>query len=63
MDTEEAGFTPYGTPFGTPMKDEEMTETRTPLSQEEVVKKLRFLQQQLKCQGFVSSHVQSKTCT
>ncbi len=42
MDAEEAGFTPYGTPFGTPMKEEGDGETRTPLNPEEVVKRLRF---------------------
>lgn len=43
MDVDEAGFTPYGTPFGTPLKDgQQEAESRTPINPEEVVKKLQF---------------------
>jgi len=42
---DELDFTPYGTPFGTPMKQQqqEAADVRTPLNTEEVVKKLDFI--------------------
>lgn len=45
MDLSEWDFTPYGTPYNTPMKNQpqEEEETRTPLNSEEVVKKLKFV--------------------
>ena len=45
MDLNEWDFTPYGTPYTTPVKNkqEEEEETRTPLNSEEVVKKLKFV--------------------
>lgn len=45
MDMDELDFTPYGTPFGTPMKQQQQgaADTRTPLNTEEVVKKLDFI--------------------
>lgn len=45
MDLSEWDFTPYGTPYSTPMKNQqqEKEETRTPLNSEEVVKKLKFV--------------------
>ena len=46
VDLNEWDFTPYGTPYSTPMKNqqqEEEGETRTPLNSEEVVKKLKFV--------------------
>ena len=45
MDLSELDFTPYGTPYSTPMKNQqqEEEETRTPLNSEEVVKKLKFV--------------------
>ena len=45
MDLNEWDFTPYGTPYSTPVKNQqqEEEETRTPLNSEEVVKKLKFV--------------------
>lgn len=45
MEMDELDFTPYGTPFGTPMKQQqqEAADARTPLNTEEVVKKLDFI--------------------
>ena len=45
VDLSEWDFTPYGTPYSTPMKNQhqEEEETRTPLNSEEVVKKLKFV--------------------
>lgn len=45
VDLNEWDFTPYGTPYSTPMKNQqqEEEETHTPLNSEEVVKKLKFV--------------------